>query len=58
VKVAQRLRLYEELCNQRLYRFQWTFTREKLIQFLDRLEARQAAQHQALAAPKKSRRVA
>jgi hypothetical protein len=57
-EVEQRLRLYEELCNQRLRPFQWNFTREKLIQFLDRLEARQMAQRQALTAPEKSRQVA
>jgi hypothetical protein len=57
-EVEQRLRLYEELCNQRLRPFQWNFTREKLIQFLDRLEARQIAQRQALTAPEKSRQVA
>jgi hypothetical protein len=45
-EVEQRLRLYEELCNQQPCPFQWKFTREKLIQFLDRLEARRAAQSQ------------
>jgi DDE superfamily endonuclease len=57
-EVAQRLRLYEELCNQRPRPFQWNFTREKLIQFLDRLEARQITPRQALPAPEKSRQVA
>jgi DDE superfamily endonuclease len=45
-EVEQRLRLYEELCNQRPRPFQWKFTREKLMQFLARLEARRAAQSQ------------
>jgi DDE superfamily endonuclease len=57
-EVEQRLRLYEELCNQRPRPFQWKFTREKLIQFLDRLEARRAAQSHAHTAPPQSRQVA
>jgi len=57
-EVAQRLRLYEVLCNQRPRPFQWKFTREKLIQFLNRLEARRAAPSQARAALEKSRQVA
>jgi hypothetical protein len=48
-EVEQRLRLYEELCNQQPCPFQWKFTREKLIQFLARLEARRAAQSQTQA---------
>lgn len=58
VDVTQRLRLYEDLCNQRPRPFQWKFTREKLIQFLNRLEARRAAQSQARATLEKSRQVA
>ena len=57
-EVEQRLRLDEERCNHRRRPFQWNFTREQLIQFLDRLEARQIAQRQALTAPEKSRQVA
>jgi DDE superfamily endonuclease len=57
-EVEQRLRLYEELCNQRPRPFQWKFTREKLIQFLDRLEARRAAQSHTHTAPEQSRQVA
>ena len=57
-EVEQRLRLYEELCNQRPRPFQWKFTREKLIQFLARLEARRTAQSQAHTAPAQSRYVA
>jgi hypothetical protein len=56
--VEQRLRLSEELCNQRPRPFQWNFTRETLSQFLDRLEARQITPRQALPAPEKSRQVA
>jgi hypothetical protein len=57
-EVEQRLRLYEELCNQRPRPFQWKFTREKLIQFLARLEARRTAQSQAHADSEKSRQTA
>jgi hypothetical protein len=57
-EVEQRLRLYEELCNQRPRPFQWKFTREKLMQFLARLEARRAAQSQTQAALENSRQVA
>jgi hypothetical protein len=58
VEVEQRLRLYEDLCNQRPRPFQWKFTREKLIQFLDRLEARQATQSHAHPVPAQSKQVA
>jgi DDE superfamily endonuclease len=58
VEVEQRLRLYEELCNQRPRPFQWKFTREKLLHFLDRLEARRAAQSQAYDASEKFRQTA
>jgi hypothetical protein len=58
VEVDQRLRLYEELCNQRPRPFQWKFTREKLLHFLDRLEARRAAQSQAHDASEKFRQTA
>jgi hypothetical protein len=57
-EVEQRLRLYEELCNQRPHPFQWKFTREKLSQFLARLEARRAAQSQTQAALENSKQVA
>jgi len=57
-EVEQRLRLYEELCNQQPRPFQWKFTREKLMQFLDRLEARQAAQSQPQAALENSSQAA
>lgn len=57
-EVEQRLRLYEELCNQRPRPFQWKFTREKLLQFLNRLEARRAAQSQAHAASETLRQAA
>jgi hypothetical protein len=57
-EVEPRLRRYEELCTPRLRPFQWNVTREKLIQFLDRLEARHMAPRQALTAPEKSRQVA
>jgi hypothetical protein len=56
--VEQRLRLYEELCNQRPRPFQWKFTRKKLIQFLDRLAARQATPSHAHPAPAQSKQVA
>ena len=58
VEVEQRLRLYEDLCNQRPRPFQWKFTREKLIQFLDRLEARRATQSHAHPVPAQSKQVA
>jgi hypothetical protein len=58
VEVEQRLRLYEDLCNQRPRPFQWKFTREKLIQVLDRLEARRATPSHAHPAPAQSTQVA
>jgi hypothetical protein len=53
-----RLRLDEDLWNPRLRPCQGNVTREKLLQFLDRLEARQMAQRQALTTPETSRQVA
>jgi hypothetical protein len=38
-EVEVRLRLYEELSNQTPHPFAWPFTREKLTEFLQRLEA-------------------
>jgi hypothetical protein len=38
-EVEQRLRLYEALSNQQPRPFEWKFTRAKLIEFLERLEA-------------------
>ena len=57
-EVEQRLRLYEELCNQQPRPFQWKFTREELLQFLDRLEARRAAQSHTQVALENSRQAA
>jgi hypothetical protein len=57
-EVEQRLRLYEELCNQLPRPFQWKFTREELQQFLDRLEARRAAQSHTPVAVENSRQAA
>jgi DDE superfamily endonuclease len=54
----QRLRLYEELCNQQPRPCQWKFTREELLQFLDRLEARRAAQSHTQVALENSRQAA
>jgi DDE superfamily endonuclease len=42
-EVEQRLSLYEELSNQQPKPFEWVFTREKLTDFLSRLEARRQA---------------
>ena len=39
-EVERRLRLYEELSNQRPCPFNWKFDRAKLIQFLERIEAK------------------
>ena len=41
-EVAERLRLYEELCNQTPRPFDWKFDRRKLREFLQRLEAKGA----------------
>jgi hypothetical protein len=41
-EVEVRLRLYEELSNQTPRPFAWQFTREKLMEFLHRLEAHRA----------------
>jgi len=43
----QRLRLYEDLSNQQPRPFNWKFDRAKLEKFLQRLEAKRAAQNQA-----------
>lgn len=40
--IEHRLFLYEELSNQQPRPFQWKFDREKLLKFLERLEARRA----------------
>ena len=40
-EVEQRLLFYEELSNQHPRPFKWKFDREKLLKFLERLEARQ-----------------
>jgi hypothetical protein len=42
--VEARLRLYEELTNQKPRPFNWKFDRKKLAAFLQRLDARRAAQ--------------
>jgi len=57
-EVEQRLRLYEALCNQQPRPFQWKFTREERLQFLDRLEARRAAQSHTQVALEHSRQAA
>ena len=41
-EVEQRLRLYEELSNRQPHPFEWKFTRTKLMEFLDRLQAHEA----------------
>ena len=46
-EVEQRLRLYEDLANQQPRPFNWKFDRAKLEKFLQRLEAKRAAQDQA-----------
>jgi hypothetical protein len=43
-EVESRLRLYEELTNGDPQPFEWKFDREKLAAFLERLEARRAAE--------------
>jgi hypothetical protein len=57
-EVEQRLRLYEELCNQQPRPFQWKFTREELLQFLARLEASRAAQSHTQVALENSKQAA
>ena len=52
VEVEERLRLYEALTNREPRPFEWRFDREKLSQFLARLEARRVAQEQAQATAK------
>lgn len=47
-EVEQRLRLYEQLSNQHLRPFNWKFDRAQLEEFLRRLEAKRAAQNQAV----------
>jgi hypothetical protein len=39
-EVEQRLRLYEELTNRQPRPFQWRFDRTKLVQWLQRIEAK------------------
>lgn len=39
-EVEARLRLYEELTNQKPRPFSWKFDRQKLIEFLQRLQAK------------------
>lgn len=46
--VEQRLRLYEDLSNQQTRPFNWKFDRAKLEKFLQRFEAKRAAQNQAI----------
>jgi hypothetical protein len=46
-EVEARLRLYEELSNRQPRPFKGKFDRQKLTEFLQRLEARRAAQAQA-----------
>jgi hypothetical protein len=46
-EVEQRLHLYEDLSNQQPCPFNWKFDRAKLEKFLQRLEAKRAAQDQA-----------
>lgn len=46
-EVEQRLHLYENLSNQQPCPFNWKFDRAKLEKFLQRLEAKRAAQDQA-----------
>lgn len=48
-EVETRLRLYEELTNQKPRPFKWKFDRKKLAAFLQRLEVRQALQAKVLA---------
>jgi hypothetical protein len=48
-EVETRLRLYEELTNQKPRPFNWKFDRKKLAAFLQRLEARQALQAKVIA---------
>ena len=50
-EVAQRLRLYEALSNQRSCPFAWKFTRAKLTEFLKRLEAHETLLEQGPAVP-------
>jgi hypothetical protein len=47
--VEERLRLYEALSNRQPRPFAWKFDRQKLAEFLQRLEARQLVQKQAQA---------
>jgi Homeodomain-like domain/DDE superfamily endonuclease len=47
--VEERLRLYEALSNRQPRPFQWKFDRQKLAEFLQRLEAKQRVQEQAQA---------
>lgn len=47
-EAEQRLRLYETLSNQQPRPFNWKFGQAKLEMFLQRLEAKRTAQHQAV----------
>ncbi len=50
-EVAQRLRLYEVLSNRQPHPFEWKFTRAKLMEFLDRLQAHEALRKPCDATP-------
>jgi hypothetical protein len=50
-EVEQRLRLYEELSNRQPHPFEWKFTRAKLMEFLDRLQAHEAMRKPCDATP-------
>jgi hypothetical protein len=50
-EVEQRLRLYEELSNRQPHPFEWKFTRTKLMEFLDRLQAHEATRKPYAAIP-------
>ncbi len=49
VAVEERLRLYEALSNRQPCPFKWKFDRQKLAEFLQRLEAKRAVQVQTQA---------
>lgn len=50
-EVEQRLRLYEELSNRQPHPLEWKFTRAKLMEFLDRLQAHEAMRKPCDATP-------
>ena len=56
-EVEQRLRLYEQLSNQHPRPFQWKCDRAQLEGCLQRLEAKRAAQNQAVADPMEPQQV-